>query len=74
MGRYVANIPNSLIDSVMYGVIVYWFVGLAFGNGATIGPFFMFLLILFMTSTACGLIFGMFPAIVSGRIESGMSG
>ncbi|KAL7562291.1 hypothetical protein ACA910_014510 [Epithemia clementina (nom. ined.)] len=64
LGRCVANIPNALIDSLLYGAIVYWFVGLAYGNGASIAPFFMFLLILFMTSTATGLIFGMFPAIM----------
>ena len=65
VGRSVANIPNSLIDSLLFGTIVYWFVGLAFGDGATIGNFFMFLLITFMTSFTCGLIFGIFPAVVS---------
>mmetsp|Transcript_5321 Transcript_5321/g.13445 ORF Transcript_5321/g.13445 Transcript_5321/m.13445 type:complete len:1489 (+) Transcript_5321:283-4749(+) len=63
-GRSVANIPNSLFDSFLYGIIVYWCAGLAFGDGAGIGNFFMWLLILFMTSFSTGLFFGMFPAVV----------
>mmetsp|Transcript_10621 Transcript_10621/g.23582 ORF Transcript_10621/g.23582 Transcript_10621/m.23582 type:complete len:1476 (+) Transcript_10621:75-4502(+) len=64
-GRSVANIPNSLIDSFLFGTIIYWFAGLAFGDGAGIGNFFMWLLILFMTSLSTGLFFGIFPAAMA---------
>uniref|UniRef100_A0A7S2YLL6 ABC transporter domain-containing protein n=1 Tax=Entomoneis paludosa TaxID=265537 RepID=A0A7S2YLL6_9STRA len=64
-GRSVANIPNSLIDSVMYGTMIFWFTNMAYGDGASILPFFMFLIILFMTSYSTGLFFGIFPACVA---------
>ena len=63
IGRSISNIPTSLIDSFLFGTIIYWFAGLAFGDGATIGSYFMFLLILFMTSYSMGLLFSIFPSI-----------
>eukprot|EP00522_Entomoneis_paludosa_P012046 CAMPEP_0172443714 /NCGR_PEP_ID=MMETSP1065-20121228/3929_1 /TAXON_ID=265537 /ORGANISM="Amphiprora paludosa, Strain CCMP125" /LENGTH=1500 /DNA_ID=CAMNT_0013194039 /DNA_START=53 /DNA_END=4555 /DNA_ORIENTATION=+ len=61
-GRSVANIPNSLIDSVLFGTFIFWFTNMAFGDGASILIFFMWLIILFMTSYSTGLFFGIFPA------------
>ena len=66
-GRSVAAFPTSLIDGVIYGSIVYWFVGLAFNNGASIANFFVFMLLCLVASLAAGLVFSVFSATVKDK-------
>jgi ABC-type multidrug transport system ATPase subunit len=65
VGRSVASVPTSLIDSVGYGTIIFWFVGLAHNDGATVGNYFMFLLLLFVVSLTAVFFFSVFSASVS---------
>ncbi len=61
-GRSLASIPNSFLDATIYGTAVYFLAGLAHNDGATIGSFFMFWLLLFTMSLTSGLFFGFFSA------------
>jgi ABC-type multidrug transport system permease subunit len=65
VGRSVASVPTSLIDSVGYGTIIFWFVGLAHNDGATVGNYFIFLLLLFVVSLTAVFFFSVFSASVS---------
>lgn len=64
LGRSLASIPNALIDASIYGTAVYFLAGLAYNDGATIGSYFMFWLLLFTMSLASGLFFGFFSSCV----------
>jgi len=64
-GKSIASIPVASIDGLLYGTIIYWFVGLAFGGGASIAHYFLYLCILFVTSLVSGLVFSSFAACVS---------
>ncbi|GAX16151.1 hypothetical protein FisN_3Hh368 [Fistulifera solaris] len=61
-GRSLASIPNALMDATIYGTAVYFLAGLAHNDGATIGNFFLFWLLLFTMSLTSGLFFGFFSA------------
>jgi len=67
MGRSLAALPTSIIDAVVYGTIIYWFVGLAYNDGATVGNYFMFLLLVLVTAYCAGLTFSIFSAISKDR-------
>jgi hypothetical protein len=70
LGRSIAGIPTALTDCVLFGTIIYWFVGLAFKDGASIGNYFIFLLLVFITSLATGLVFSVFSSVVKDRPTS----
>lgn len=67
VGRSIASIPASIIDGLLYGTIVYWFVGLAHNDGASFGNYVMFVLITMFASSGIGLIFSIFSAITKDR-------
>jgi ABC-type multidrug transport system fused ATPase/permease subunit len=48
-----------------YGSFIFWLTGLAYNDGASIANYFMFLLLLFITSLSAGLLFGVLAAMVS---------
>jgi ABC-type multidrug transport system permease subunit len=62
VGRSVATIPSALIDSLLYGSIVFFFAGLAFNDGASFANYIIFLLSLFVLSLTTGLFFSMYSA------------
>lgn len=64
-GRSFATVPTAFIDAIVFGTMIYWFVGLAFGDGASIGHYFIFLVLLFLMSLASGLLFSLFSACVA---------
>lgn len=63
-GRSIAAIPNALIDGCVYGTMIFFLVGMAFSEGASIANYFIFMLLLFVSSLTSGLFFSVFPAIV----------
>jgi hypothetical protein len=67
VGRSLASVPSSVIDGVLYGTIVYWFVGLAFNDGASIANYIMFVFITMVASISIGLLFSIFSAITTDR-------
>lgn len=67
VGRSLATIPMALLDGLVYGSIVYWFVGLAFDDGASVASYFVFLLLLFCISLSAGLLFSVFSSVVRDR-------
>jgi hypothetical protein len=62
-----AGIPTSIIDTLVFGTIIYWFVGLAYNKGASIANYFVFLLLMLVTSTSAGLIFSIIGAVVKDK-------
>lgn len=50
IGRSVAAIPSVILDILLYGVVVFFLSGMAYNDGATLWNFFVFLLLLFITS------------------------
>ena len=67
MGRSLSTVPPSIIDGVLYGTIVYWFVGLAWNDGASFANYIVFVLITTFASTGIGLLFSIFPAVTKDR-------
>jgi hypothetical protein len=67
VGRSLASIPSSVIDGLLYGTIVFWFVGLAHDDGASFGNYLMFVFITMMSSIGLGLLFSIFSAITQDR-------
>jgi len=67
IGRSLAGVPASIIDGLVYGTIVYWFVGLAHNDGASFWNYIMFVLITMCSSIGIGLLFGIFSAITKDR-------
>lgn len=63
-GRSMASTPIAFTDAICYGTVIYFFVGLAYNDGANISSYFMFLLLLFATSLTTGLFFSMYSALV----------
>lgn len=70
VGRSLAGIPTALTDCILFGTIIYWFVGLAFNDGASIANFFVFLLLVFITSLSAGLVFSIFSSLVKDKPTS----
>lgn len=64
LGSSLASIPNALFDALGYGSFIFWLVGLAYNDGASIANYFTFILLLFITSLTSGLIFSLFSASV----------
>ena len=67
VGRSLASIPSSIIDGLLYGTIVFWFVGLAHNDGASFANYIMFVLITMLSSVGIGLLFSIFSAITKDR-------
>jgi hypothetical protein len=67
VGKSIASIPASLIDGIVYGTVIFWFVGLAHNDGAGIGNYFMFMFLILMASVVIGLQFSIFPAITKDK-------
>ena len=67
VGRSLATIPSSVIDGLLYGTIVFWFVGLAHNDGASFANYIMFVLITMFSSIGIGLLFSIFSAISKDR-------
>ena len=67
VGRTLAFVPSSAIDSCMYGTIVYWFVGLAHNDGASIANYFIYLLLIMTSAISTASLLGIFPAVVKNR-------
>jgi ABC-type multidrug transport system permease subunit len=63
-GRSVATLPSALIDSFLYGTIVYFFAGLAHNDGASVVNYIVFVILLFVLSVTTGLFFSMYSAAV----------
>lgn len=66
-GRSLATIPSSVIDGLLYGTIVYWFVGLAHNAGASFANYIIFVLITTCASIGIGLMFSIFSAVTKDR-------
>jgi hypothetical protein len=66
-GRSLAGMPTSVIDGLLYGSIVFWFVGLAHNDGASIANYFMFMLLILTGSLTTGLLFSIFSTITRDR-------
>lgn len=64
-GRSLAGFPTSLIDGVVYGSIVYWFVGLSSSDG--VSSYFKFMLLVIGASMTVGLVFSIFSATVKDK-------
>ncbi|KAL3909715.1 MAG: hypothetical protein SGILL_007978, partial [Bacillariaceae sp.] len=69
VGRSLSTVPPSAIDGFLYGTIVYWFVGLAWNNGASFGNYLMFVFISMFSSIGIGLMFSIFSAITRDRAQ-----
>lgn len=69
VGRSLSTIPASVIDGLLYGSIVFWFVGLAWNNGASFGNYIMFVLLSIMASIGIGLLFSIFSTITRDRAQ-----
>lgn len=55
---------THMIDSFFSLQVIYFFVGLAYNQGASIANYFIFLLLLFTISLTTGLFFSMYAACV----------
>lgn len=62
VGRSLAGVPTAIIDAIVYGTIIYFFVGLAHSDGASIGNYFVFLLLVLLASLATGVVFSIFSS------------
>ena len=67
IGRSIASIPASMIDGLLYGTIVFWFVGLAHNDGASFWNYIIFILIATCASTGIGLLFSIVSAVTKDR-------
>ena len=75
VGRSLATIPQALIDSVIYGTLVYFFVGLSYQDGATVANYFVFLLFVLSTSYCASLVFAIFSSALRDKAacQAGMA-
>lgn len=64
IGRSIATIPSACFDAVLYGTLLYYLVDLAHDDGASIGNYFIFMILMFSISLSSGLFFGVFSASV----------
>jgi ATP-binding cassette, subfamily G (WHITE), member 2, SNQ2 len=65
VGRLVSTIPSAAIDAIGYGTIVYFLVGLAYNDGASIANYFIFVLMMFIASMTSALFFSIFSACIA---------
>ena len=75
VGRSLAQLPQAFIDSMLYGTIVYFFVGLSYSNGATIANYFVFQLLILATTYGATLIFGVLSSALRDKAacQAGMA-
>lgn len=67
-GRSLAGVPTAMIDGILFGTIIYWFVGMAGPqNGATMANYFVFVLTMMVISLTAGLVFSIFSAVVKDK-------
>ena len=64
IARMASSLPSALTDAILFGTIVFWFVGLSWDHGASIANYFLFILLLFVTSMTSSLMFGVFPSML----------
>uniref|UniRef100_A0A7S3PDN2 ABC transporter domain-containing protein n=1 Tax=Amphora coffeiformis TaxID=265554 RepID=A0A7S3PDN2_9STRA len=64
LSRTASNLPAALTDAIMFGTIIFWFVGLSWDDGASIANYFLFLFLLFVTSMTANAMFSIFPAVL----------
>ena len=64
IGRSVATVPIAASDGLLYGTMIYFMVGLSYNDGATVGNYFVFMLVVFLLSLTTGLFFSMYSAAV----------
>ena len=64
VGRTVGTLPSALIDALVFGSLIYWLVGLAFDDGASVANYFIFLLLMLMASFSSTLFFGVTSAVL----------
>jgi ABC-type multidrug transport system ATPase subunit len=69
VGRSLSTVPPSVIDGLLYGSIIFWFVGLAWNDGASFGNYIMFVLLATMASIGIGLLFSIFSAVTRDRAQ-----
>lgn len=62
LGRSIAYLPSSLLDALSYGVIVFFFSGMAYNDGATVANFFIFLLLVLLSAYTTILVFSILSA------------
>ena len=67
LGRSLAGVPISLIDGVLYGTVIFWFVGLAHNDGASIANYFVFMLLILVVSLTAGLVFSIASAVTRDK-------
>jgi hypothetical protein len=67
VGRSLASLPASIIDGLVYGSVIFWFVGLAHNEGASVGNYFMFMLLVLIASVTIGIVFSILPAITKDK-------
>lgn len=63
-GRSIASIPFGVLDALVYGTLVYFLVGLAVNDGASVVNYIIFVLILFVVSWTSGLVFSIYSACI----------
>ena len=75
VGRSLAQLPQAFIDSMLYGTIVYFFVGLSYSDGATIANYFVFELLILATTYGATLIFAVFSSALRDKAacQAGMA-
>jgi len=66
-GSSIANLPSSILDILLYGVVVFFLTGMAYNDGATILNFFIFLLLILLSAYATGAVFSVFSASLKDR-------
>lgn len=65
MARSIAAIPIGLIDALYFGSFIYFLVGLALNQGdASVANYFLFMLILFISSWTSGLFFSIYSSCI----------
>ena len=60
----MASIPFAMVDAVIFGSMVYFFVGLAINDGASVANYFVFVALMFTISFTSGLFFSVFSSCV----------
>lgn len=63
-GSSISSIPTGLLDALVYGSLVYFLVGLAINDGASIVNYIIFVLVLFVVSWTTGLFFSVYATCI----------
>ena len=62
--RSLATIPFGILDAVYYGSMLYFLVGLAINDGASVANYFIFMVSLFTVSWTSGLFFSVYSSCI----------